>query len=891
MSSSSDPLQNSFDSYEPKQELESPFLNEEYLADEARIAQWRVPAPGVQLESPFLEAFEEGWRSSEVEEFEDEFVSEFEERWQLGEFEEFGELEDLASPRKEVIYVRGGYKSVPEEHPWQYAHPRIHNPNTILNLFDYELMKHKRWDNWNGSLPPDQLPSSESSIKSVLDLYKYIKSISSGSLEELHFFTHGYSGGPVLTNTRDLSGDLNKRDPNDKDPRIKDFNIPGILGGKDGETFKNAFSPSALVKLWGCTFEQSYRDKVREYFKTKDKKTKEIIRKDYLQAIYQQTYQFALHKAIGIPVYAAPLGWGTDPSLPFGIYGKKALQLVKDKNVSYKKRWPPSKGDRWWQVSPYFSNDGGSVFYKSILGFKLDILNYVAYTEVLVDPAIQPELLAQEIHEFHGEENPNMRSKLLNNKWEEYSELSNQLDYEEFDSEIEEEEETTTGRPENEFKNCSNAQKNEIQKAFERAMKAVRYAETFIGSAYGRPDKMSTKTRQLLNRHFHTTDRDDLREILGKLISIRHAFEKGISFECEKECIITVQGYAYNTQWFGGFGNVHICFDTRPGGGDFSKQSLKSQEVLVIHEVGHRYGGLDDEAYLHEKKYGMLSPKQAINNADSYAGFSVDLYRSGTRLSNKPINELSYDSYVEEFEEDMEDLEYYDEESNWQIEQQTPKPNLHDIPTQEILIHVYFHTIHSKSTNYPEYTVKQFFDWVVGSSPDESRPNRFQLAGAEINLFNNSKTAVSEFKRSLNTPGAIVVYLGHTISSEVSSKKFKTWGLTPSGPLSKKPDITCSELTKILSAAKAKIVVLAGCATSQCVTKKIKGGTVVIVTESGNDRGTNADAWAAAIKALLDELLTGGTIGDAFDAANKIFAKGSSTDSFKMISGDSTLKM
>jgi soluble lytic murein transglycosylase-like protein len=78
MSSSSAPLQNSFDSYEPKQELESPFLNEEYLADEARIAQWRVPAPGFQLESPFLEAFEEGWRSSEVEEFK-EFLDELDE--------------------------------------------------------------------------------------------------------------------------------------------------------------------------------------------------------------------------------------------------------------------------------------------------------------------------------------------------------------------------------------------------------------------------------------------------------------------------------------------------------------------------------------------------------------------------------------------------------------------------------------------------------------------------------------------------------------------------------------------------------------------------------------------------------------------------------------------
>jgi V8-like Glu-specific endopeptidase len=92
MSSSSDPLQNSFDSYEPKQELESPFLNEEYLADEARIAQWRVPATGFQPESPFLEAFEEGWGLiGEVEEFE-EFLNEMEE--ELEEEEVFTKAED-----------------------------------------------------------------------------------------------------------------------------------------------------------------------------------------------------------------------------------------------------------------------------------------------------------------------------------------------------------------------------------------------------------------------------------------------------------------------------------------------------------------------------------------------------------------------------------------------------------------------------------------------------------------------------------------------------------------------------------------------------------------------------------------------------------------------------
>jgi hypothetical protein len=55
--------------------------------------------------------------------------------------------------------------------------------------------------------------------------------------------------------------------------------------------------------------------------------------------------------------------------------------------------------------------------------------------------------------------------------------------------------------------------------------------------------------------------------------------------------------------------DVHICFDNSPGGCNFTKQSAYWQTVLIIHEVGHRYVGLDDKAYIGDPKYNRLSSK------------------------------------------------------------------------------------------------------------------------------------------------------------------------------------------------------------------------------------------------------------------------------------------
>jgi hypothetical protein len=828
MSSSPNPYQSYFEAYEPKSEPESPFLNEEFLADEARIAQWRVPAPSVQLESPFLQAFEEEWRSDEFEEFLDETDEE--------EFEEEEAISDYHNPEVEA----------------------------------YEPKTSKK----KGSImPPDPQPHDYADV--VREILRKRKKRSLG----------------IVLSVVELSSADGKEIIDTQTERVK---------------FRRRLKhPPAHVVLPADVFEIEWKK----------------IKLQYVWILSNWKSTFPVGGVLFLPskgsvtLYLVTFNVGAldDGCTNIHHAEMQAVQWIEEQQAG----WVSRVGDiNIWNLST-----------KSGLGYSPcnycceDLVKFLTNLRLLQNnrrasitwltlydknkacghPTNTANLMKMQASGWECNNSPGcpqgkpLPTNIPRNQVLGYptkiASLSKEVDDEEFGEAIELEEETT-GKPENEFKNCSNAQKSEIQEASKRAIKSVRYAETLIGSAYGRPDKMSEITRKLLDKHFHTIDRDDLREILSKLISIRRTFEKGISFECEKQCEITVRGrvlgHANNRQWFGGWGNVHICFDNRSGGGDFLKESLKSQEALVIHEVGHRYAGLDDEAYLHEKRYAMLSPKQAINNADSYAGFSVDLYRFGTGLSKELLDDEF--NYIEDVEEYMEELE--DEESNWQtgetgeIELQapklsTPKLSLHKIQTNVIFMHIYFKKL---STN---YTVQQFFDWVVGQSEDvyQSQPNRFELSGITVGLVNNSKSAVSDFEKSLKTPGSIVVYFGHTVLGQKN-----TLGLSPRDPALEKPDITCLRLTKLLNEAQAKIVVLAGCATSQCVTKT-KGNTAVIVTQSGKDRLTNTLAWAPAIKSLLDELLNGSTVGDSLTTANKTFAKGSSTDSFKMIGGDPTLKL
>jgi len=283
-----------------------------------------------------------------------------------------------------VIYVRGDRNAI--ERVWQNAHPRDKRSDTTLVLFDYVVQKRKTWLKWTGDLPPKVAENEAVDIKSVFDLYDFIKAAKRQSVIELHYFTHGWEGGPVLYNDYEDNPNSSKREPQDRDPRIKDFALNDVLGGKERAKFAGGFSPKALVKLWGCNYpeETNYRYMLLTEFygrKATDD-TKKAFKERYQTFIRQSTYQYAMCVATGLPIFATPLGYGSNPFAPYGVYGKAA--------ETAKKKWrgvfPPKVGDQWWCVSPYFRPDKGREFYERELNCTVDILDYVAYTASMAPP-------------------------------------------------------------------------------------------------------------------------------------------------------------------------------------------------------------------------------------------------------------------------------------------------------------------------------------------------------------------------------------------------------------------------------------------------------------------------------------------------------------------------
>jgi hypothetical protein len=95
---------------------------------------------------------------------------------------------------------------------------------------------------------------------SIVDVYQYLQAAGEkrpAKIDEVHFFAHSITEGPVLVNTRDFVkserlGRRVQRDPLDKDGRAKDFESVN-MSNEAARQFKDAFGASGRLFLWGCS--------------------------------------------------------------------------------------------------------------------------------------------------------------------------------------------------------------------------------------------------------------------------------------------------------------------------------------------------------------------------------------------------------------------------------------------------------------------------------------------------------------------------------------------------------------------------------------------------------------------------------------------------------------
>lgn len=142
---------------------------------------------------------------------------------------------------------------------------------------------------------------------------------------------------------------------------------------------------------------------------------------------------------------------------------------------------------------------------------------------------------------------------------------------------------------------------------------AVTRARQILDNAVGKIGSPSDpKISAALQANFHSTEAKVVNEVSSKLQRIRNAFNGTIPVEVESEG--TARAYVYVI-----CSDIHLCPPW------FADPSPDARARTIIHECSHKYTGTDDKAYHWDGKYATLSVKDALDNADSYAWFCMDV--------------------------------------------------------------------------------------------------------------------------------------------------------------------------------------------------------------------------------------------------------------------------
>lgn len=167
----------------------------------------------------------------------------------------------------------------------------------------------------------------------------------------------------------------------------------------------------------------------------------------------------------------------------------------------------------------------------------------------------------------------------------------------------------TPAAPVNEFEDCPADWQT---KANSDLVVGRRWVANVIAGLVNLPAPIPAPVAGLLNRHFHTTRRDDIAKIVRHYNTINSAINSSIDFECETDCDANVAAYVYSI-----WSDLHLC-------PVWHGLSANGRANTIIHELAHDAAGLDDEAYVWEASYATLSVEDAIDNADSYSNFAQD---------------------------------------------------------------------------------------------------------------------------------------------------------------------------------------------------------------------------------------------------------------------------
>jgi len=324
-----------------------------------------------------------------------------------------------------VVFVQGG-RANEASHPWRFfhLHPTTEPaPESVdLVFFDYPAGQRKTWKNLllKRGEPPPQAPDTVEDLTpkvkirllggatddsgpdraSVLALYDWVKLQPKASIQSLQVFSHGWQGGPILWGSYEYDEegrrrldplDGSERDPQDTDFRIRDFYGTNPLADAEGRKFADAFASGAFIKLWGCVAPLEPRAMLRLYTQAPSGEKGDASRmaglRGYLAGL-ANSYPMKMATQLNLSVWAAPLGYGTDPGskVPTNRASDPPCSPAKPTShcmtVKYKGKFPPNLNeDQWWRASWFFRNqDGGARFYTDVLKAKIDAVDFVEHS-------------------------------------------------------------------------------------------------------------------------------------------------------------------------------------------------------------------------------------------------------------------------------------------------------------------------------------------------------------------------------------------------------------------------------------------------------------------------------------------------------------------------------